>query len=119
MGGGRRNYLQSDLDEATDWMDFAACRTADPNLFFPEKEDDLSIVAKASVGYCADCPVREPCLEYALSQFVRGIWAGTNYRQRCHIRRKREKAAARQLNLGGSSSARADHGSVSAAAEAG
>jgi len=37
---------------------------------------------------CADCPEREPCLEFALShQTVLGIWGGTSHAQRDLMRK--------------------------------
>ena len=49
----------------------AACRGMGTDLFFPAPGDDLD-PAKA---LCARCPVREPCLDYALSS-VEGGAAG-------------------------------------------
>jgi WhiB family redox-sensing transcriptional regulator len=39
---------------------------------------------------CATCPVKEPCLEYALEYRIdHGVWGGTTERQRRRILRKR------------------------------
>lgn len=71
------------------WMSFAACRDADPDLFFPEQgKSDRS--AKA---ICAICPVRRVCLEYALdNNEAWGIWGGTNGRERRRMRSERARA---------------------------
>ncbi len=38
---------------------------------------------------CAACPLREPCLEWALRHEDYGIWAGTSREDRRRIRRER------------------------------
>jgi WhiB family transcriptional regulator, redox-sensing transcriptional regulator len=45
--------------------------------------------AKAVV-VCALCPVRAPCLDYALENSIRhGIWGGLNEEERARERRRR------------------------------
>lgn len=69
----------------TAWMDRAACRGCDPNLWFPERGEDTSL-AKA---VCASCPVAERCLDYALALGEKnGIWGGVAERQRRRMRRE-------------------------------
>ncbi|MBC3191680.1 WhiB family transcriptional regulator [Pseudonocardia sp. C8] len=68
-----------------DWRDEARCRTADPELFFPEPgrgQQTRRQVARA-VAICHTCPVRTPCLEWAIrhrEQF--GVWGGVTARAR-------------------------------------
>ena len=39
---------------------------------------------------CADCPVKEPCLEYALTHRIdHGVWGGASERERRRILRRR------------------------------
>ena len=66
------------------WQDDAACLGMDPDLFFPEQGDDQG-PAKA---ICAICPVREPCLEKALTPPFElfGIWGGSSERERRRMR---------------------------------
>lgn len=48
-------------------MDFrhrAACRTVDPEVFFPLPGDEDGVAMARAV--CAGCPVRSECLEFAL-----------------------------------------------------
>ena len=46
---------------------------------------------------CARCPVREPCLDYALSHAItHGIWAGLAERERRALRSRRAAAARRE-----------------------
>ena len=61
------------------WRDQAACRDADPELFFP-KEGGSAQPAKA---ICAGCPVTAQCLRHALSfPEWHGVWAGLAERER-------------------------------------
>jgi WhiB family redox-sensing transcriptional regulator len=46
---------------------------------------------------CAGCPVREPCLDYALSyETTHGIWGGLAERDRRALRSRRIGAARRE-----------------------
>lgn len=75
------------LDNA--WKDDAACRDEDQDLFFPESE---IYIDPTTLAICAACPVREPCLEYALvNNEEYGIWGGTSPYQRRRIRRMRRR----------------------------
>ena len=72
------------------WWFSALCRGIDPDLWFPER-GEVTTLAKA---VCAECPVRQPCLEYALANSERhGIWGGKSERERRTIRAARHKAA--------------------------
>jgi WhiB family redox-sensing transcriptional regulator len=56
----------------------AACRTADPALFFPEP-GDTGAEAQA-LAFCAGCPVRAQCYDQAVQNGERwGIWGGVNF----------------------------------------
>ena len=71
-----------------DWRDDAACLQADPDLFFPvgTAGPALRQVAEAR-RVCLACPVRVPCLQWALSQGVSsGIWGGTTEEERRALR---------------------------------
>lgn len=71
------------------WMADGACTGLDPatrnRLFFPDRTQPLDQVRIM----CAFCPVKTPCLEYAVVENVRGVWGGTSERQRRAIRRER------------------------------
>ena len=61
------------------WRMRAACRAADPGLFFPE----LGESAKAAKQICADCPVRAECLAFAVASGERfGVFGGLSERER-------------------------------------
>ena len=72
------------------WRQRAACRGVDPDIFYPVSDDD----AGAAKAICAQCPVREACLEYALVNRERdGVWGGATERERRRIVRQRRKSA--------------------------
>lgn len=76
----------------TSWMRLGHCRQLSPTVFFPS--DGVGVEEARRV--CQDCPVKEPCLEYALAERVdHGVWGGTSERERRRIlRRRRQDAAA-------------------------
>jgi WhiB family transcriptional regulator, redox-sensing transcriptional regulator len=79
--------------DRTDWRDNAACLHADPDLFFPigPAGPALRQVDQAK-RICLACPVRTPCLKWALGQgMLSGVWGGTTEEERRAIR----QAAAR------------------------
>ena len=61
------------------WREQAACRGTDLDVFYPERGQ----TAGPARQVCAACPVRQPCLEYALSnRITSGIWGGLTVRER-------------------------------------
>ena len=78
----------------TEWMGRGNCRDEPPARFFPS--DGVGVDAARQV--CATCPVKEPCLEYALRNRIdHGVWGGASERERRRIlaQRRREAAARR------------------------
>ena len=77
----------------TDDLSGALCAQVDPELFWPSKGGPT----KAAKQVCAQCPVREACLEAALALTMdedrSGIWGGTTERERRRIRQERRAAA--------------------------
>lgn len=72
------------------WRDLGACRGLDPEIFFPENDEE-SDVAK---GICDECDVRIACLEHALASREKvGVWGGTTERERRRIVRQRRRTA--------------------------
>jgi WhiB family redox-sensing transcriptional regulator len=68
------------LEDERPWAVHAACRDADPALFFAGVEGGDTRVAQR---ICAGCPVNEECLEWALTAGVSyGVWGGTTEQQR-------------------------------------
>jgi WhiB family transcriptional regulator, redox-sensing transcriptional regulator len=62
------------------WRDTAACRTADPDLFFqPEGRMHAATGwdARPAKQICSGCSSLEPCLTYAMkANIVHGVWGG-------------------------------------------
>jgi len=58
----------------------AACRTEDPELFMEEtvtrmrRLDNPRFVQ--ALGICANCPVRQQCLDWGQDNHESGIWGG-------------------------------------------
>lgn len=72
------------------WRQHGACRGVDPDIFYPVSDEN----AEPAKAICATCPVRETCLEYALSNRERdGIWGGATERERRRLIRQRRKSA--------------------------
>lgn len=79
-----------------DWRNSAACRTEDPDLFFPIGTSGPALLQTAQAkAVCRRCPVREQCLEWALrtGQSI-GVWGGTDEEERRALKRR---TAARRL----------------------
>ena len=76
----------ADAPAPDEWMGRALCRLYPPAVFFPT---DTGGVERAK-GICGWCPVRVPCLEYALANHEdHGVWGGTSERARRRIRAQR------------------------------
>ncbi len=89
--------MQSKLIEALAmgelaWQDYANCRGADADLFFPER----GASTRKAKAICAECEVRTQCLDYAIDIGEKfGIWGGMSERERRKVRRERQIAARR------------------------
>ncbi len=87
-------------EERRDWWRSAACREADPELFFPvgAHGPGASELAMAK-AVCAACRVRRQCLQYALATHqLHGVWGGTSEDERqVRARREREQHDRREL----------------------
>jgi WhiB family redox-sensing transcriptional regulator len=73
---------------ASYWRDGAACRHHDPELFFPEvTAGPAQREADRAKQVCRSCPMRAPCLDFALRHGLAfGIWGGTTAEERRGIR---------------------------------
>lgn len=76
------------MNETPAWMEYGACVGGKTDTFFPAEGQNATQAKRV----CATCPVREPCLEYALSKREFGIWGGTTEEERITLRRKRARA---------------------------
>lgn len=92
MGNNRRSYnLQVPSFVKTD---DPACAQTDPELFFPQEGLDFAgrniskyVDIAAAKKICNSCPLKLPCLEYALMNVEIGIWGGTTEEQRKQMRK--------------------------------
>ena len=72
------------------WRRHSACRGLDPEIFYPETDDE----AAAAKVVCNVCSVRETCLEFALQgREKEGVWGGATEKERRRILRQRRRAS--------------------------
>lgn len=83
------------------WWWEARCLGQGPDRFFPVGKSgggatsESDQVIRNAKAFCAGCPVREQCLDYALDNNIDdGIWGGATENRRKRIRRERRKAIA-------------------------
>ena len=75
----------------TDWMSQGKCKEVAPDVFFPN--DGMGVLVAQRI--CAECPVSESCLEYALENHIdHGVWGGASERERRRIMRRRRLSHA-------------------------
>jgi WhiB family redox-sensing transcriptional regulator len=65
------------------------CAQVGADLFFTPDNSVVYRDVRQVKALCEQCPMQEPCLEYALHVNVVGIWGGTTEQQRKAIRRQR------------------------------
>jgi len=77
--------------QSMDWLDYAACRDSDPDLFFPATDVSPGRAqVEAAKKVCRPCPVKGTCLSRALDYGPEaGIWGGTTEAERRLLRRRR------------------------------
>lgn len=69
------------------WQVRASCRGPQAAIFFPpshfERKEDKEARERRAKAICQSCPVRKPCLDYALTiKEPHGIWGGLNEMER-------------------------------------
>ena len=81
-----RKLIEALAVEDLGWQDYANCRGADADLFFPER----GASTRKAKGICAACQVQGDCLEFAVTKSEKfGIWGGLSERERRKIRKQR------------------------------
>lgn len=76
-----------------DWMRRAACATADPDIFFPQRQGNSTSYSKAR-QICSRCSVTRECLESALAEHVsQGMYGGLTPKERKALVTRRRKAS--------------------------
>jgi WhiB family redox-sensing transcriptional regulator len=84
--------IQSTTEEV--WQLKAACRGPQATIFFPpahfERKDEKEAREARAKSICATCPVRRPCLDYAIRiREPHGIWGGLNEVERKQLANRR------------------------------
>ena len=71
-------------EDRRDWTGSARCTEADPEIFFPPRNNP----GRAARAVCAGCEVRAQCLAYATvhAQENYGIWGGLSRVERIRLR---------------------------------
>ncbi|MEU3401260.1 WhiB family redox-sensing transcriptional regulator [Streptomyces filamentosus] len=78
------------------WRAAAACQEVDPDLFFPVGSGAPALAQEEEAKkVCRRCPVREPCLRWALAQPHPpwGVWGGLTEAQRRSLARRERRRA--------------------------
>jgi WhiB family redox-sensing transcriptional regulator len=72
------------MSSRPNWRLNAACRNADPDLFFPEGTSGGALEEAAQAKLvCSGCQVRARCLDWALAHGASsGIWGGRTEQER-------------------------------------
>jgi WhiB family redox-sensing transcriptional regulator len=91
----RHRSLVAPARFAARWRELAACRGTDLEVFFPERGESAGPARQV----CAACPVRQPCLDYAITnQITHGIWGGLTERERRALQSGWVRATRRDRN---------------------
>lgn len=94
MGRPQRHHVGVYDPDETQWMERAACAHSTVD-FYPDSQLETALRLPKSV--CESCPVRVPCLRYALDHAEKhGVWGGTSETERRRIRRRLAKTEARR-----------------------
>jgi WhiB family transcriptional regulator, redox-sensing transcriptional regulator len=89
----RHRSLAAPARFAARWRELAACRGADLEVFFPGRGESAGLARQV----CALCPVRQPCLDYAISnRITHGIWGGLTVRERRALQSRWVRGARRE-----------------------
>ena len=74
------------MDPGNEWMARGLCTNIPPSTFFPSDGAGVEVARKI----CAECPVKEECLEHALVHRIdHGVWGGCSERERRRILKRR------------------------------
>lgn len=86
MSRSNRAVIFSGLIDYPEWQSSANCLGVGNKIFFVERGSST----KPAKSICAQCEVKEQCLEYALDNNIKtGVWGGTDKRQRERILKQR------------------------------
>jgi WhiB family redox-sensing transcriptional regulator len=92
-GQPRHRSLTAPARFAARWRELAACRGADLKVFFPGRGESAGPARRV----CAACPVRQQCLDYAITNRIsHGIWGGLTERERRALQSRWVRASRRE-----------------------
>lgn len=82
--------IQQIIPEDMKWWDQGACRGLDAAIFYPDDE----VGAQSAQAVCAECVVRDTCLDHALTfREKAGVWGGATEKDRRRIIRQRRQTS--------------------------
>jgi len=81
-----------------EWRELGSCRKLDTGMFFPiGQTGEAEIKIARAKNVCVPCPVRQQCLEFAITTNQEyGVWGGHSEEERRVVRRQwraRQRAA--------------------------
>ena len=88
--------------ESVEWVHRALCKDEDPELFFPVgNTGPAASQIDAAKAVCTRCPVRVPCLEWAMQTAQdSGVWGGLTEEERRALRRARARGVRSLVVVG-------------------
>jgi WhiB family redox-sensing transcriptional regulator len=88
---------RADFQETSDhtWRTRAACRTEEPDLFFPIGNTGIALLQiEEAKAVCRRCPVMDSCLQWALETGQDfGVWGGMSEDERRNMLRRAARKA--------------------------
>lgn len=77
-----------------EWMSSGHCKKLPPQKqadFFSDNASGINRAKKVCNKEGDECPIKQACLDYALTQNIEhGVWGGTSGRQRSIMKKKRK-----------------------------
>jgi len=86
----RTQFVKSSPPPYPPTTGYEPCAITDPELFFPERNNNFIKITEIAKGLCRTCPVQLPCRSYALGTDVEGIWGATDEKERKVIQKRDE-----------------------------
>jgi len=85
------------MSTGTRWREEGACLQMDPELFFPiGVTGPAAQQTEQAKQVCAGCPVRDPCLTFAVKAGIdHGVWGGYSEEERRFLKRRAAQTRAR------------------------
>jgi WhiB family redox-sensing transcriptional regulator len=93
----KKLLVEDVLPAVADWRHRAACRTEDPEAFFPVGSGGPALrQIEAAKAICDQrCPVRDACLMWALDHAEFGVYGGMSEDERRELKQRTTRANQR------------------------